>query len=359
MLWCKVLFLLTLEGCGGIDIYGNRKGGRRPEHSIIYSEETFDHRVFLKLGIIVPHTQWLERKRRYLQIISSSLSNLDRNVLLAINESYRFEFSRRQELRAPDDSINFDEVVAVSPPPRDILDLLCDQIRNSSAAIIYLTDTERYGRSTASSQYFLQLAAYLGIPVIAWNPDNSGLEKRTFQDGQKSIGKLQLAPTIEHQVSAMLSILVRYNWHQFGIVTSEIAGHDDFVQTFREKIPGYQDTFRFIIQDVFKLTESKNYTVEDLAKSEVRIFLLYSTQREAELIMQKGAAAGLTGSNYLWIVTQSVVGDPKDKVSLREKFPIGMLGIHFIVDLDTVLHHIVPLAVQIFSYGAMSLVRSN
>jgi hypothetical protein len=28
----------------------------------------------------------------------------------------------------------------------------------------------------------------------------------------------------------MLSILVRYNWQQFSIVTSEIAGHDDFVQ---------------------------------------------------------------------------------------------------------------------------------
>ena len=35
----------------------------------------------------------------------------------------------------------------------------------------------RYGRSTASSQYLLQLAGYLGIPVIAWNADNSGLEK--------------------------------------------------------------------------------------------------------------------------------------------------------------------------------------
>jgi hypothetical protein len=32
------------------------------------------------------------------------------------------------------------------------------------------------------------------------------------------------------QVAAMLSILVRYNWQQFSIVTSEIAGHDDFVQ---------------------------------------------------------------------------------------------------------------------------------
>ncbi len=40
----------------------------------------------------------------------------------------------------------------------------------------------RYGRSTASSQYFLQLAGYLGIPVIAWNADNSGLEKVALLD---------------------------------------------------------------------------------------------------------------------------------------------------------------------------------
>lgn len=34
----------------------------------------------------------------------------------------------------------------------------------------------------------------------------------------------------------MLSILERYNLRQFGIVTSEIAGHDDFVQTVRDKV---------------------------------------------------------------------------------------------------------------------------
>ena len=43
---------------------------------------------------------------------------------------------------------------------------------------MYLTNSEIFGRSTASSQYFLQLASYLGIPVIAWNADNSGLERR-------------------------------------------------------------------------------------------------------------------------------------------------------------------------------------
>ena len=34
----------------------------------------------------------------------------------------------------------------------------------------------------------------------------------------------------------MLSILDRYKLRQFGIVTSEIAGHDDFVQAVRERV---------------------------------------------------------------------------------------------------------------------------
>ena len=66
------------------------------------------------------------------------------------------------------------------------------------------------------------------------------------------IGMLQLAPSIEHQISAMFSILersvepdgqpahclmshVRYNWYRFGIVTSHIAGHENFLQKVRER----------------------------------------------------------------------------------------------------------------------------
>lgn len=43
----------------------------------------------------------------------------------------------------------------------------------------------------------------------------------------------------------MLSILVRYNWRQFAIVTSQIAGHEDFVQAVRDKIQAID--FKFII----------------------------------------------------------------------------------------------------------------
>ena len=40
----------------------------------------------------------------------------------------------------------------------------------------------------------------------------------------------------------------------------------------------------FIIQDVFKLTESKTYDVSEIVSSEVRIILLYCRQEEAKHI---------------------------------------------------------------------------
>ena len=60
--------------------------------------------------------------------------------------------------------------------------------------------------------------------------------------------QLQLAPSLEHQVAAMLSILVRYNWQQFSVVTSEIAGHDDFKQAVRDKVAEMksQQKFRWV-----------------------------------------------------------------------------------------------------------------
>ncbi len=56
----------------------------------------------------------------------------------------------------------------------------------------------------------------------------------------QSTMQVQLAPSIEHQSAAMLSILERYKWHQFSIVTSQIAGHDDFIQAVRERVNDVQ-----------------------------------------------------------------------------------------------------------------------
>lgn len=51
---------------------------------------------------------------------------------------------------------------------------------------------------------------------------------------------MQLAPSIEDQASAILDILVVYDWKQFSIVTTPLAGHEDFEQAVRRQMLDYE-----------------------------------------------------------------------------------------------------------------------
>ena len=57
--------------------------------------------------------------------------------------------------------------------------------------------------------------------------------------------------------------------------------------------------------------------------SETRIVLLYSTNIEGSNIMKWASEAGLTGRSYVWIATQSVIGE---SVEGSPELPAGMLG---------------------------------
>ena len=97
----------------------------------------------------------------------------------------------------------------------------------------------------------------------------------------------------------------------------------------------------FVVQGVFKVSEASGWDVSEVAATEVRILLLYCTQAESGLILGSAAAAGLTSPEYLWMVTQSVVGDPNDRSSSRKSLPVGMIGEKSQVDqIDTVLLYI-------------------
>ena len=64
------------------------------------------------------------------------------------------------------------------PAPTEVLEKICDQfLANKTAVLFYMTDSEHYGRHTMASQYFLQLAQYVRLPVVSWNADNSAFEQ--------------------------------------------------------------------------------------------------------------------------------------------------------------------------------------
>ena len=67
------------------------------------------------------------------------------------------------------------------------------------------------------------------LPVISWNADNSAFVEQSAGGAGDRL-QMQLAPTIKHQVAAMLTLLQRYGWNYFSIVTGTIAGHRNFEQ---------------------------------------------------------------------------------------------------------------------------------
>ncbi|XP_055384462.1 LOW QUALITY PROTEIN: glutamate receptor ionotropic, NMDA 2B-like [Condylostylus longicornis] len=340
----KKLKLILLNSLLLVTIILADRGQRIPNGNVATSfksrqshgERSSGHKE-LNIGLILPHTNF--GKRDYLRAINSAVNSLQKVKGTKLNFLNEYTFQASQ--------IHFD-MMSLTPSPTAILNTLCtDFLRANISAILYMMNNEQYGHSTASAQYFLQLAGYLGIPVISWNADNSGLERRASQ----STLQLQLAPSIEHQSAAMLSILERYKWHQFSVVTSQIAGHDDFVQAVRERV-AEMDHFKFTILNSIVVTKPTDLV--ELVNSEARVMLLYATHREAIDILRAAEDLKLTGENYVWVVTQSVI----EKRDAHSQFHVGMLGVHFDTSSPAMMSELSN-AIKIYAYGVETFLNDK
>lgn len=81
-----------------------------------------------------------------------------------------------------------------------------------------------------------------------------------------------------------------------------------------------QDTFKFTILNAVLVTKKDDLV--ELVNSESRVMLLYSTREEASQILSDAREYKITGENYVWVVTQSVI----ENLQTPNQFPVGMLG---------------------------------
>ncbi|CAJ0588131.1 unnamed protein product [Cylicocyclus nassatus] len=244
----------------------------------------------------------------------------------------------------------------------DVLNCICKTlVKNKVALIIFVTASETYDTTTSAEQYFLTLASYTGIPVIAWNADNSGF----------SLGKdltpyriIQMAPPIEHQIRAMIALLQRYSWSKFGVVCSQMAGSSEFIKSVRHEIADASNkSAKFEIMfhsqlDTSNMTDVDMQLVE-LKKSQAKIVLLYATATQARTIFERAAPLGLTSEKYLWIGTQSVRGT---QTSVTGHTQPGMLSVNFhtvsnamFAPRDDILPLIIQLAPKLFGAALLLL----
>uniref|UniRef100_A0A915HG74 Receptor ligand binding region domain-containing protein n=1 Tax=Romanomermis culicivorax TaxID=13658 RepID=A0A915HG74_ROMCU len=336
---------------------------------IVEHERSVD--MFLELFLLICVSFWLLTKPGDALVHRSSASNrtIAVGIIFPRTTAYFADrlFTRRFKAEQPQQQYNFAnyftfrKIIANLSEvafPMDTIRVLCDQmVKEQVVAIIYLAHWETYGRSSASIQYLIHMASYTGIPIIAWNADNSAhLTDTLFQLPHKQIlrrhciiqfhchssvpeknqdcssgnsfgadaaydsnlGKyrlLQLAPSLRHQVEAMIQILIRYDWKKFAVITSMIAGKNFFVQLCMSIAAKQNHIMQLdMVTSLHLNTENQTSVEEDfvgLSKSEARIFLFYATSLEAKVIFALADKAGLTGSKFMWIATQSVVGTEK------------------------------------------------
>ena len=111
------------------------------------------------------------------------------------------------------------------------------------------------------------------------------------------------------------------------------------LQVLREMVSNIpENQHKKVIIDTLVVTNA-SIDLNVVSRSEARVFLLYSTHEEAIEIMSAAQKLGLTGKAYVWIVTQSVIGS---NLEAPKKFPIGMLGVHFKTDRETMVQQIHP-----------------
>uniref|UniRef100_A0A914UMT0 Receptor ligand binding region domain-containing protein n=1 Tax=Plectus sambesii TaxID=2011161 RepID=A0A914UMT0_9BILA len=222
--------------------------------------------------------------------------------------------------------------------PSHVLDCLCNKmIAEQVAVIIFVTASEIYDETTAAAQYFMDMASHTGIPIIAWNADNSGM---FINKDLNNYRILQMAPPIEHQVAAMIAILKRYNWHKFGVVMSKMAGSAQFLQIGKEQAQlSKERNFKLEIVHTIEIDtdqdeKGKERDLLRLKSSDARILLLYCNQWHARKIFTVTNKIGLTSDSYLWIGTQSVKGQFRQEKNKLKVQP-GMLAVSFNTMSDT------------------------
>ncbi|CAI4222997.1 unnamed protein product [Auanema sp. JU1783] len=287
-----------------------------------------------------------------------------KEILRKINEGTAVSSLRRLPER-----FNFTGIDCILPTGvfyvREVIDCICNRlVENQVSVIIFATASETYDSTTAAEQYFLTMASHTGIPVLAWNADNSGY---SFEKNLSSYRIIQLAPPIEHQIRAMIALLQRYNWSKFGIVTSDMAGSEQFLKSVREEIADASNKsarFEIMFHCNIQVTNKTDLVtkLQDLKQSQAKIILLYSTAAKARTIFEQAIPIGLTTDKYLWIGTQSVKGT---QTSVTGEYQAGMLSVNFhtvsnamFAPRDDVIPLVIQLAPKLFG-AALQQVPMN
>ncbi|KAK6170533.1 hypothetical protein SNE40_018907 [Patella caerulea] len=251
--------------------------------------------------------------------------------------------------------------------PNEILEAVCDQSTPSNPiTVFHINNPYVFPQRAAANTYIKQLFQVLGLPMISWDTDFAGA-----LEPQHDSRILQIAPSLYHQSHVMLGLLKRYNWTDFSIITTTDPGYEEFVNAIRtqvketENIPRFAPSgvpnFRFKLLSKIIISDATNTTNtrEDLRKlfdTDTRIILLHSNSRGSKEIIDLAVELGLTGKEYMWIITSSAIA--RGRSYAYRGFPFGLFAVSYERELKAMQDSLVR-AVNIWMEGLKLMARQR
>ncbi|XP_069016299.1 glutamate receptor ionotropic, NMDA 2C-like [Embiotoca jacksoni] len=273
-----------------------------------------------------------------LLLISSPRPLQARPLLLhpSINVAVVFSGSSYQtEVRGRLSGENFvDLPVVVSPVtvlvndtnPRDLLTHLCDTMATERLHGVVFEDDVGSGdgaQVAEVAQILDFLSTQTALPIVGI----SGGSAVVIPYKAEGSSFLQMGSSLEQQAISMFKMMEEYDWGEFTVITSLLAGYDTFVDI----VQSYTDTSYFLwnLQDILSLEMSVGSsdvkTKRILQQVDSQVLLVYCSHEEAQYLFQQAAEVGLLGPGYIWILPSLAVGNPESPPPAS--FPIGVIGV--------------------------------
>ncbi|XP_041432491.1 glutamate receptor ionotropic, NMDA 2C isoform X2 [Xenopus laevis] len=199
--------------------------------------------------------------------------------------------------------------------PGPLLRQLCQALRGAHAVVFQ----DNIG-TEAVAQILDFISSQTLVPIISI----SGGSAVVLSPKEPSSSFLQIAASVEQQLTVILKVLEEYDLGPFSVITSHYPGHRLFLSAVRALCEALQPGWGPQDELTVEPGAGPKGIQRVLRQVSAPVLLLFCSREEAEEMFIAAGEAGLLGPSHIWIVPSFTIGSPDRPAPF---FPVGLVSV--------------------------------
>ncbi|KAG8446330.1 hypothetical protein GDO86_013966 [Hymenochirus boettgeri] len=199
--------------------------------------------------------------------------------------------------------------------PGPLMRQLCQALKGAHAVVFQ----DNIG-TEAVAQILDFISSQAFVPIISI----SGGSAVVLSPKEPSSSFLQMAASVEQQLTVILKVLEEYDLGPFSVITSHYPGHQLFLSTVRALCEAMQPGWGPQDELTVEPGSGPKGTRRVLRQVSAPVLLLFCSREEAEEMFLAAGEAGLLGPSHIWIVPSFTIGSPDIPATF---FPVGLVSV--------------------------------